>query len=306
MNHLLKSTLIGIVSIGSLAHAQSTEAKQSFLDGSLYTRLAVSYEAADSYHSGYNSFASAVFENFDGEYTFYNYTADFVYISPIGIYIGTGIYSSVADVETNGLGLGVPNTNSGLEPREIPLAIGYDTKVDQVKLRFEGRFIFNIDDDFNNSFASAASNAVLLPVTDGSDSFTFSVKAKTDYAGFEHSLLLGYQMYENGVSHPIFPSFSLGDRLIIDYELSKVIGDFRVSVGHLYSKAQQTEGTPPTGIPGVNTAYLTEKPQYVELRLATTYRATNRFFLDGGFKYTYDGKDAPKQKTVYLGAAYLF
>ncbi len=144
---------------------------------------------------------------------------------------------------------------------------------------------------------------MILPATDGSDSLTLSFRAKREMWGFEHSLTLGYQTFENDVDHPLFPKFTLGDRYFFDYEIAKVYGDLRLSLAHLYSQSESTKGTPS---PITKTAYLTEKPRYSELRLTSTYRITPRFLVDAGIRYHYDGKDAPKQETVYIGAAYIF
>lgn len=289
---------LATLSTALFAQESSTEESQALFSGTLYSRASISSHTANDYYSGYNSTASAVFETFDGEYSFVNYNLDLVYIMPNGFYIGTGLYTSAAEVKTNGLGMGVPDTDSDIEPRELPLSIGYDMALDDVKLRFEARYIVNIDDDFNSS-----NPAVILPVTDGSDSLTLSIRAKKNFIGLEHSLLLGYEMYENGVQHPLFDSFSLGDRFIVDYEVSKVIGKLKISGGHLFSKSQQTKGDT-TGIFG--TAYLTEKPQYAQVRASAVYQLTPQVYLDGGLKYIYAGKDAPKEKAFYLGAAYLF
>ena len=286
---------------GSLLGQSSTEEEsKSLFNGSLYSRASLSYQHASDYHSGYDSFASAVYENSDGEFTLINYSLDLIYITPGGLYVGSGLYASSAEVKTNGLGLGVPNTDSDIELREIPFVVGYNTNYDAVRLRFEARYLKNVDDDFEDG---SVADATLLPVTDGSDSLTLSVKAKADAFGYDHALQLGYEIFENDVSHPIFPSFSLGDRYIIDYEIGKAIGDLRLSLGHLISISEQTDGTP-SGITG--TAYLTEKPRYNELRFGAIYRAGPRLVLDAGLKYIYEGKDAPKQQTAYLGAAYIF
>lgn len=279
----------------------SSKETSSLFDGRIYSRFAVSYQHADDYHSGFNSAASSIFDDNDGEYTFINYSFDLVYILKNGFYIGTGAYASEAEVKTDGLGAGVPNTDSNLEIREIPLAIGYDMPIDDWLIRFEARYKFNVDDDFNRN--NALASAVVLPATDGSDSMTFTTRVRRDFFGFEHALLVGYQMFENDVEHPIYPSFSLGDRVFIDYAVSKVLGDVKLSVGHLYSQSERTKGTPSAA---TGTAYLTEKPLYSELRATATYRITSRLLLDGGVKYTYSGKDAPKQKSVYLGLAYVF
>ncbi|MGJ8653903.1 MAG: hypothetical protein ACSHX8_11560 [Opitutaceae bacterium] len=300
MKLAITTLLLSLLGSSLIAQTQTREESKSLFSGNLYSRVAVSYQSADDYHSGYNSFASAVFDDFDGEYTFYNYTLDVVYISRAGFYLGTGLYTSSAEVNTNGLGLGVPDTDSNVELREIPFAIGYETTYNPFRLRFEARYMFNVDDDFKDgSFADAN----ILPVTDGSDSLTLSVKGKFDLAGFEHALTLGYQFYENDVSHPLFPSFSLGDRLILDYEISKVMGDLKLTLGHQFSQNRKTTGTP-SSVTG--TAYLTEKPRAYELRALATYRVTPRFLVDGGVKYTYAGKDVPKQETIYLGVAYIF
>jgi hypothetical protein len=290
-----------IASLSLSAQESSEEGAAAFLDGNLYSRLSIAYQQADDYHSGYNSAASSIFENNDGGYTFVNYSLDLVYIMKSGLYIGTGVYASAAEVSTDGLGGGIPDTDSDVELREIPLAIGYDMRAEDWRFRFEARYIFNIDGDFDSS--SALENSVILPATDGSDSLTLSVGAKRSIWGLEHSLLFGYQTFENDVEHPLFPKFTLGDRYFIDYEIAKVIGEFKLSLGHLHSQSQETNGTPSVA---TGTAYLTEKPRYSELRIGATYRITPRLLIDGGLKYTYSGKDAPKQETAFLGLAYIF
>lgn len=303
MKYYLTASLLSFAALSLTAQEQSGEASNPFLSGNLYSRVAISYQHADDYHTGYDSFASFIFDEREGEYTFVNYSLDLVYIMPGGFYIGSGLYASEVDVSTDGLGLGIPDTSSSIELREIPLAVGYDTAVDDWQLRFEARYIFNVDEDFNNSFSSALSDSVLLPATDGSDSLTLSFRVKRNFFDLEHSLLLGYQMFEADVEHPVFPKFSLGDRYFLDYEVAKVFGDLKLSVGHLYSQSEKTEGTPSASS---GTAYLTEKPRYSELRATSTYRITPRFLADFGLKYIYAGKDAPKQKTAYLGFAYIF
>jgi hypothetical protein len=282
-----------------IAQESTKEASQDFFNGTLYSRASTTYQYATDYYSGYSSFASTVFDNLDGEYSFVSYNLDVVYILPSGFYLGTGLYTSAAKVEATGLP--VPNTDSDIELRELPLSIGYDMRLEDVQFRFEARYTFNIDDDFNS--ANNLTDTTILPVTDGSDSLTLSFRAKKLFVGLEHSLTLGYQIYENGVEHPLFDSFSLGDRVIVDYEISKIFGKLKLSGGHLFSASQQTKGDT-SGITG--TAYLTEKPQYAQLRTSATYQVTPQFYLDGGIKYTYTGKDAPKEKTFYIGAAYLF
>jgi hypothetical protein len=299
MKYSLLIASLAIASTPLIAQDSSSEDTQSMFNGTLYTRASITYQYATDYYSGYNSTASLVFDTFDGEYSFLNYNVDLVYIMPNGFYLGTGLYSSAAKVKTDGT-LGAPDTDSGIELREIPVSLGYDTNLDDVKLRFEARYTFNVDQDFNSS-----DPAVILPVTDGSDSLTLSVRAKKNFIGLEHSLTLGYQMYENGVTHPLFPSFSLGDRYIIDYDVSKVFGKLKLTGGHLFSKSQQTKGDT-TGPLATVTAYLTEKPQYAQLRASATYMLSPKLYLDGGIKYVYAGKDAPKETTFYIGAAYLF
>lgn len=286
-----------LIGLSAQLSAQNTDREESvsLWEGNLYTRAAYSYQHADDYHSGYGSTASSVFDNSDGSYTFHNYSLDFVYVMRSGVYFGSGLYASSADVSTDGLGTGTPDTDTGFDVREIPIAVGYETSYEDLRLRVEGRFMINVDNDFNRSLASALDSRVLLPVTDGSDSFALSFRGKKAIAGFEHTLLLGYQIYENGVEHPIFTNFSLGDRFFVDYEISKVFGDLKLGLGHVYSQSQQTDGD-----------YLVEKPRFSEIRASATYRFTPRLLGDCGFKYYYDGKDAPKQKTVYLGIAYIF
>lgn len=288
-----------------LAAEKASETSERLFDGILYSRISYAYQSADSYHSGQNSFASSVFENNDGSYQFNNLSLDVVYISTTGFYVASGVYLSAAEVSTDGLGLGVPDTDSDYELREIPLAVGYEMDVKDTRLRFEGRYIFNVDDDFDVSLAEGLADAVVLPVTDGSDSFTLSARAKREFFGFENTLVVAYQMYEDDVFHPIFPSFSLGDRVTIDYEIAKVFGNAKVSLGHLYSHSESTEGTI-SPIDGVNTAYLTEKPRSSELRAGLTYRFTPQLLGDIKYKYTYSGSDAPKQDTFIVGLAYLF
>ena len=303
MNTIKTIASLAIFTTPLIAQENSAESSQKLLDGTFYSRASTTYQHASDYHSGYDSFASFVFDSADGEYTFFNYNLDFVYITKSGFYVGTGIYTSAAEVKTDGLGLTppVPNTDSNIEPREVPFSVGYDTSVEDVQLRFEARYLFNIDDDFNAS--NAFDDAVILPVTDGSDSLTLSVRAKKSFAGWNHSLTIGYQMYENGVEHPLFEDFSLGDRSIIDYEIDRIFGKLKLSGGHLVSISQQTKGDT-SGLTG--TAYLTEKPRYAQLRVSATYQVSPHIYLDGGIKYTYTGKDAPKEQTFYLGAAYLF
>jgi hypothetical protein len=288
----------------SVVAEKASETSEPLFDGILYSRVSYAYQSADSYHSGENSFASSVFENNDGSYQFNNLSLDVVYISKTGFYVASGVYLSAAEVSTDGLGaLNVPDTDSDYEFREVPLAVGYETDVNDTRLRFEGRYIFNVDDDFDVSLNKGFADAVLLPVTDGSDSFALSARAKREIFGLENTLVVAYQMYENDVSHPLFPSFSLGDRITIDYEIAKVFGDAKVSVGHLYSHSESTEGEL-SGITG--TAYLTEKPRSSELRAGLTYRFTPRLLGDIEYKYTYSGSDAPKQDTFIVGLAYLF
>ncbi|TVP82416.1 MAG: hypothetical protein EA353_00450 [Puniceicoccaceae bacterium] len=295
--------LLGSTAFSLNIHGQELESSDSMFSGVLYSRIGVGYEKATSYHAGSNSFASAVFANNNGEYTFFSQSLDLVYATRSGLYIASGLYSSAAEVKTDGLGLGVPNTDSGIRLREIPLALGFDTMLNDVGLRFEARYIFNVDDDFDRPLSEALSNAVILPVTDGADSLTLSARGRKDILGTENSLLLGYQIYESDVSHPLFPRFSLGNRLIIDYEIAKVFGDLRLSLGHLYSNSRQTKGDPS---PITGTAYLTEKPRFSEVRVGAMYRFTSGFFLDGGVRYIYDGSDAPKQRTFFVGGAVLF
>ncbi|MGJ8639101.1 MAG: hypothetical protein ACSHYA_06870 [Opitutaceae bacterium] len=296
---MIKKTSIALlcssVSFSLFAQEKVQEESSQLSSGVLYSRLALSHQNADDYHSGYGSAASGIFENNSGEYTFTNYTVDLAYILPNGLYFGTGIHASEAEVKTT---LGVSNLNSSIELREIPLALGYNMKAEDWRLRFEARYIINVDDDFN----APADAAVILPATDGSDSLSFSFRAKRNFAGLEHTFLLGYQTYESDVKHPLFPSFSLGDRYLFDYEVAKIMGDLRLSLGHLISISEQTKGTPGFG----GFAYLTEKPRFSELRLTANYRITPRFILDAGVRYYYDGKDTPKQETAYLGLAYIF
>lgn len=301
---LLAVVSVALFFVTSVPAQKANETSESLFDGILYSRVSYAYQSADSYHSGENSFASAVFDNNDGSYQFNNLSLDLVYISRTGFYVGSGAYLSSANVSTDGLGaLAVPDTDSDYELREVPLAVGYETRFGETSLRVEGRYIFNADDDFDISLAEGFSDAVLLPVTDGSDSFALSVRAKREFFGLENTLVVAYQMYENDVEHPLFPSFSLGDRVSIDYEISKVVGDAKFNIGHLYSHSESTEGTlsPVTG-----TAYLTEKPRYSELRAGVTYRFTPRLLADLEYKYNYWGSDAPKQETFVVGLAYLF
>ncbi len=290
----LTAAICSFFALPLAAQEQSAKASNPFLSGNLYSRFALSYQHADDYYSGYDSNASSIFDDQDGEYTFVNYSVDLVYIMKNGLYIGSGLYASAVEVSTDGSG-GIPDTDSNVELREIPLAIGYDKKVDDWRLRVEARYVFNVDDDFDGSLTSALADATLLPATDGSDSLTLSFRAKRNIWGLEHSLLFGYQIFEENVEHPLFPEFTLGDRVIVDYEMAKVMGNWKLSMGHLYSSSQETEGT-----------YLTEKPRYTELRASANYRITPRFLADAGIKYIYYGKDAPKQETAFFGLAYLF
>jgi hypothetical protein len=274
----------------------NADAEEEVAYGSIYTRFTYSYQTADEYHSGSDSFASTVFNDLDGEYTFNNYTLDIAYTLPSGLYIASGIYSTAAEVKTNGLGLGVPNTDSDVELREIPLAIGYGIEKNGVRYKAEARYTFNVDDDFDNPFDQAVADAILLPVTDGSDYLTLSVQAAGYYFGLEHKATLAYQTYEEDVSHPVFPEFTLGDRILFDYEISLNMNPFRLFAGYLYVDSDETEGT---ASPVTGTSYLYNEPDYSQVRGGVQFYLNDRFSIEGGAAYIFDGEDAPKEETIY-------
>lgn len=92
--------LLGTCATSLFAQSQTQEESKSLFTGSLYARSSLTYQHASDYYSGYNSFASAVYEDFDGEYTFYNYSLDLIYVTRGGLYLGSGLYASSADVKT--------------------------------------------------------------------------------------------------------------------------------------------------------------------------------------------------------------
>jgi len=69
------------------------------------------------------------------------------------------------------------------------------------------------------------------------------------------------------------------------------------------NQTQETEGTPS---PITGTAYLVEKPFYLEVRGGVQAAVTNRFFVDAGVRYYYEGEDAPKQRTFFAGGTLAF
>ncbi|MGF1530921.1 MAG: hypothetical protein ACFCU4_06135 [Puniceicoccaceae bacterium] len=291
--HLKQSSICSLLILLGTAQAPAA----------LFTRAGFSYQAADQYYGGQNSFAETVFRDLDGEYTFFNYTLDLAYVFDGGLYVAGGIYATDGEVVTNGLGLGIPNTDSGIKARELPLAVGYETEAAGIGLRFEVRYTINVDDDFNVGFNRAISDAVILPVTDGADTLTLSLRAKGKIGEVENILTIGYRFFEEDVDHPIFPKFSLGDQFYFDYELGYVVDRVRFFAGHLVSVGQRTKGdlSPVTG-----TAYLTEKPFFLEVRGGAQVAVSDQVYLDAGASYYYDGEDTPKQRTFFVGGGYLF
>lgn len=293
---LIASLLIAPFSLIQGQEMMESSAEEETAYGSVYTRFSYSYQTADEYHSGNDSFASTVYSDLSGEYTFNNYALDIAYTLPSGFYVASGIYSTAAEVKTNGLGLGVPNTDSDVEIREVPLAIGYGFEKSGVRYKAEARYTFNVDDDFDNPFAEAAAEAILLPVTDGSDYLTISAQAAGYLFGLEHKATVAYQTYEEDVSHPIFPEFTLGDRFLIDYEVSLNLDSLRLYAGYLYVDSEETEGTPS---PVTGTNYLYVEPDYSQVRGGIQVYLSDTFSIEGGAAYIFDGEDAPKEETLY-------
>lgn len=299
-------TAATLIAISGLAHANDT-----FLNGDLYTRFSVSYQQADDYYAGSNSFASFVFDAGEGEYTFINYNVDLAYSLPSGFYLATGLYATDAEVETNGLGIGVPNTDSGLELREIPLAFGFATDLNGFFAKAEVKYTFNVDDDFDSSsIGQAISDEILLPVTDGSDYWTFSGQLGKEYSGFKNTLTLAYQIFEEDAEHPLFPRFTLGDRFSLDYQISHSFDNgINLYLGHLFVWSKETEGDPSPFIQGLGLGdfiYVYNQPRYQEVRTGIQYQASEKLSLELGGAYFYDGSDAPKQTTLFTALAYTF
>jgi len=311
---MISNTHIALSAL-TLVAASASSLAANLTDGSFYARTGISYQHADDYHSGADSFAAFVFNEADGEYTFINYTLDVAYTLPSGFYVATGVYATEAEVNTNGLGLGVPDTDSGVEPREIPLALGYQTQLGQVFTKFEARYTFNVDEDFDSSsVGQAVQDEVLLPVTDGSDYLTLSTQAKFDLIDLEHTVTVAYQIFEEDASHPLFPEYTLGDRIQLDYELGIPVGKARFFAGHLFVWSDETEGdstgsflesalsTPPGEAP----VYLYEQPRYQQIRGGVNYPLTDNVTTELGASYIYNGSDAPKESTVFLAVSANF
>jgi|GEM_PF-2248869 len=303
------SSLILLAGLGTV-HA----APETIFDGDLYTRFSTSYQTADDYYAGSGSFASFVFDAGEGEYTFINYNLDLAYSLPHGFYVASGAYATDAKVESNGLGLGVPNTDSGFELREIPLALGYASTIGGISTKFEIKYTFNEDDDFNRpSVGAAVQDEVLLPVTDGSDYWSFSSQVGATLAGFKHKLGVQYQIFEEDAEHPLFPEYTLGDRFSLDYEIAyEFEGGLQVYLGHLFVWSDETEGDSSgsflEGVFGVGNApvYVYEQPRYQSIRAGVKHQATDRLLLELGGSYFYDGSDAPKQTSIFTAIAYTF
>jgi hypothetical protein len=287
------------------------EASNSLFEGDFYARTSVSYQSADSYYDGSGSFASFVFDAGEGEYTFINYNVDLAYSLPSGFYLASGLYATDGEVETNGLGIGVPNTDSGLELREVPLAFGYATTLNGIFAKAEVKYTFNVDDDFDSSsIGQAITDEVLLPVTDGSDYWTFSGQLGTQHAGFKHTLSIAYQIFEEDAEHPLFPRFTLGDRFSLDYQVSYEFDNgVNLYLGHLFVWSEETEGDPSPFIQGLGLGdfnYVYNQPRYQEVRTGIDYQATESIKVELGGAYFYDGSDAPKQTTIFAALAFTF
>lgn len=268
-----------------------------------YARVGASYQQASSYHSGRDSFAGFVFDQADGSYRFYNVNLDVSLGLPSGFYIASGFYTTAAEVKTNGLGLGVPDTDTSLKPREVPLALGFQHDFGFARAKFEARYTFNIDRDFDRPFGEAVQRSVLLPVTDGSDYLTLSAQGETEAFGLRHTGTVSFTRFESGVSHPIFPSFQLGNRYALDYQVAKPIGALELRLGHLFVWSEDTKGV---ASPITGTAYLYERPRWQEVRGGVAVQVNPNFGIDLTGRYIYDGSDAPKETTLSLGLELLF
>ena len=253
----------------------------------LFVQLSYAHESASDYHSGENSLASFLYGPANNtDYEINKVLLDVSYAFSGGLYLYAGFVAS--DIEING-DLAIANFDGDFEPRETTLGAGYSLPLGPVTLRPELRYTFNIDREFDQTGT--------LPTTDGGDYLGLSLAASYRLLGLDHTATFAYTAYEDDVSHPLFPSFSLGDRYALDYQILKGFGAFYAALGHTITLSEQTEGTP--GFLGFR--YLYEKPRYNEVRARLGYSLDSSSSVFASASYTYDGSDAAKDRKFTVG-----